>query len=60
VNAARRAGAVVYYQWRTITANGCQILRGKSSAPDWLVNLVGVDCLGHVVDVDFQGHGLVS
>jgi Leucine Rich repeat len=60
VNAARRAGAVVYYQWRTITADGWQIFPGKPSAPDWLVNLVGVDCLGHVVDVDFQAYGLVS
>jgi hypothetical protein len=60
VNAARRAGAVVYYPWRTITADGCQIFPGKPSAPDWLVNLIGVDCLGHVVDVDFQTYGRVS
>ena len=46
----RCAGGVVYYEWRIDDA-GMAFYPGKPRAPQWLVDLVGLDYLGSVVDV---------
>jgi internalin A len=60
VDAVRRAGGTVYYEWRTTDPTECIIYAGKPSAPQWLVDRPGFDYLGSVVDVSFHTHGPVS
>ncbi len=46
VAAIERAGGVVAYDWKW--SEGRSIPRGKPWAPQWLVDLIGVDYFGHV------------
>jgi len=49
VAAIRKAGGVVKYDWEW--SNGYDISGGKPWAPQWLLDLIGVDFFGHVTSV---------
>jgi hypothetical protein len=59
VDAIHRAGGVVYYEWR-INDAGIVYYPGKPRAPQRLVDLLGFDYLGSVVDVFFAGSSKAS
>jgi Leucine-rich repeat (LRR) protein len=53
VAAIRRAGGSVEYDWEW--REGSSVVGGNDRAPEWLVNLIGVDYFGHVSRVRFLG-----
>jgi internalin A len=52
VAAIRKAGGLVKYDWEW--SNGYDISGGKPWAPQWLLDLIGVDFFGHVTSVWLQ------
>jgi hypothetical protein len=57
VAAITRVGGSVQYDWEW--RNGNAIPQGKTWAPQWLVNRIGVDYFGHVTDGRFP-HGTID
>jgi hypothetical protein len=53
VLAIKAAGGRLDYDWEW--SNGKSIPRGEPWAPQWLVNLIGVDLFGHVTLVHIDG-----
>jgi hypothetical protein len=52
VAAVLKAGGTVAHSWEY---DQKPILRGRPSAPSWLVDLVGIEFFGHVTHVDLSG-----
>jgi Leucine-rich repeat (LRR) protein len=55
VEAIEKAGGTVMYNWEY--SNGTMVPAGNPWAPTWLVNLIGVDCFGHVTSVSLSQTG---
>jgi hypothetical protein len=55
VAAVHEAGGSVLYNWDS--TNGKLIFRGEPWAPEWLVDLIGVDYFGHVTVVSLEERG---
>jgi internalin A len=58
VVAIRQAGGTAKYDWEW--SNGNETPEGKPRAPGWLVDLVGGDYFGHVVDVDLYDNDVTT
>jgi len=56
VVAITKAQGSVMYDWEW--SNGKAIPGGKPWAPEWLVDLIGVDYFGHVTEVSYHKRGL--
>ncbi len=56
VAAITKAHGSVKYDWEW--SNGKAIPGGKPWAPEWLVNLIGVDYVGHVTQVSYTQRGV--
>ena len=57
VMAIENAGGAVSYDWDRISGN---IPAGRPWAPEWLVNLIGVDFFGHVTEALIKQNSTVT
>ncbi len=58
VAAIQKVGGTVYYDWEW--AHGSQIPNGKPWCPNWLVDRLGIDYIGHVTRVEMPNTSPVT